>query len=108
MKLYGKKQKVYLSHHDIGLLAAFPQDITEESVIPMNSSLRDFIPDTSMIKKIISIGKYLYVRIIIALLPTETTHIIFAPFLEANIRGQFRKDAKVEIFPHKAIVRTSS
>ncbi|MFZ2256025.1 MAG: hypothetical protein WAW59_01540 [Patescibacteria group bacterium] len=72
----------------------------------MGSSLQEFIPDTSMTKKIISVGKYLYVRIIIALLPTETTHIIFAPFLEANIRGQFRKDTKIDTFPHKAIVRT--
>lgn len=106
IRLYKRKQKIYLSHHDIGLLAAFPQDITEESSIPVGSSLQEFIPDTSMTKKIISVGKYLYVRIIIALLPTETTHIIFAPFLEANIRGQFRKDTKIDTFPHKAIVRT--
>jgi len=146
----------YLSHHDIGLLAAFPQDITRESSIPLTSSLRDFIPDANIIKRTISIGKYIYVRILTSLLPTELTHIIFAPFLEKNIRGQFGKnwnegnitkkdisqkqeiqgreifpkgvywdindwgqnlpneevrrfsDISIEIFPHKAIARTSS
>jgi len=82
----------YLSHHDIGLLAAFPQDITRESSIPLTSSLRDFIPDANIIKRTISIGKYIYVRILTSLLPTELTHIIFAPFLEKNIRGQFGKN----------------
>lgn len=81
--------QVYLSHHDLGLLAAFPQDITEESDIPLTPSLRDFIPDASMIKKITSIGKWYYVRIITALLPGDITHVIFAPFLEQYIRGQF-------------------
>jgi Glycosyl transferases group 1 len=154
VRLYNGRRKTYISHHDIGLLAAFPQDITSESSIPMGSSLREFIPDTSMTKKIISVGKYIYVRIITSLLPTELTHIIFAPFLEANIRGQFGKnwnegnitkkdisqkqeiqgreifpkgvywdindwgqnlpneevrrfsDISIEVFPHKAIVRT--
>lgn len=104
--LYKGSQKVYISHHDIGLLVAFPQDITSESSIPLTASLWDFIPDTSMKKKIISVGKYIYVRIITSFLPTELTHIIFAPFLEENIRRQFGKNTKIEVFPHKAIVRT--
>jgi hypothetical protein len=86
VRLYQKKKKVYLSHHDIGLLAAFPQDITSESSIPMSSSLYDFIPEAGILKKIISIGKYVYVRIIAMLIPRESTHIIFSPFLENNIR----------------------
>jgi glycosyltransferase involved in cell wall biosynthesis len=83
--------QVYLSHHDLGLLAAFPQDITEESDIPLTPSLRDFIPDASMIKKITSLGKWCYVRIITLILPDDITHVIFAHFLEKNIRGQFGK-----------------
>lgn len=27
--------RVYLSHHDLGLIAAFPQSITDEKQIPM-------------------------------------------------------------------------
>lgn len=82
---------VYLSHHDLGLLVAFPQDITDESDIPMTRSLRDFIPAKGILKQFISIGKWCYVRIITLLLPHDTTHVIFAPFLEENIRGQFGK-----------------
>lgn len=96
---------LYLSHHDIGLLAAFPQDITRESSIPDTTSLRDFVPDTGVAKKLISIGKYLYVRLIATLLPRKTNHVIFAPFLKKNILGQFWKDTKIDIFPHKAIVK---
>jgi glycosyltransferase involved in cell wall biosynthesis len=82
---------VYLSHHDLGLLAAFPQDITDESDIPMSPSLRDFIPAKGILKQFISIGKWCYVRIIKLILSDDITHVIFAPFLEANIRGQFGK-----------------
>ena len=35
--------KVYLSHHDVGLIAPFPQDITEESQIPHDASLSSFL-----------------------------------------------------------------
>ncbi len=98
--------QIYLSHHDLGLLAAFPQDITEESDIPLSPSLRDFIPDASMIKKITSLGKWCYVRIITALLPDDITHVIFAPFLEQYIRGQFGEDTQITIFPHQSIVGT--
>jgi hypothetical protein len=98
----------YISHHDLGLLAAFPQDITAESDIPMNPSLRDFIPKKGILKQFISIGKWCYVRIITLILPDDTTHVIFAPFLEVNIRGQFGNDKKIQIFPHQSIVGTSS
>lgn len=98
----------YISHHDIGLLAAFPQNITQESSIPLTASLWDFIPDAGIIKKVVSLGKYIYVRVITSLLPKELTHIIFSPFLEKNIRGQFGQESTVEIFPHKTIARTSS
>jgi hypothetical protein len=96
--------QTYLSHHDLGLLAAFPQDIIEESSIPMNQSLRDFVPEIVLRKKVTSIGKWFYVRMITILLSPNITHVIFAPFLEANIRGQFGKDAEVDIFPHQSIV----
>ena len=99
---------VYLSHHDLGLLAAFPQDITREEDVPMSPSLRDFIPTTGILKQFISIGKWCYVRIITLFLLDDITHVIFAPFLEANIRGQFGKDKKIQVFPHQSIVGTSS
>jgi hypothetical protein len=42
------------------------------------------------------------------LIPRESTHIIFSPFLENNIRWQFGEHTKIEIFPHKTISQTSS
>jgi hypothetical protein len=74
----------------------------------MNPSLRDFIPKKGILKQFISIGKWFYVGIITLILPDDITHVIFAPFLEANIRGQFEKDKKIQIFPHQSIVGTSS
>lgn len=108
VKLYQKKVKVYLSHHDLGLLTAFPQNITQESSIPMSSSLDDFIPHENRVKKLMSIGKYIYIRLIRWALPVETTHIIFSSFLEKNMRGQFGNKCKIYIFPHRVIVQTSS
>jgi hypothetical protein len=98
----------YLSHHDLGLLAAFPQDITREEDIPMSWSLWDFIPQKETFKQFISIGKWCYVRVITTLLPHDITHIIFSPFLSENIRRQFKRDTQIEVFPHKAIFETSS
>lgn len=103
VRLYKGKQAVYLSHHDIGLLAVFPQDITSESSIPVTASLSDFIPNTGVIKKFISIGKYLYVWIVKSLLPKDITHIIFASFLEVPIRGQFGENWNEENLTKKDI-----
>ena len=36
--------KVFLSHHDVGLMAAFPQHIENVDEIPKSTSLVDFIP----------------------------------------------------------------
>ncbi len=91
--------KLYLSHHDVGLLAPFPQAITSESLIPKNRSLRAFIVHVVGYKKAIASIKWLYVRLLTALLPRKTEHIIFAPFLERHIGHHFPW-AKVRIFPH--------
>lgn len=38
------ESKIYLSHHDVGLIAAFPQSVTLESEIPRDASLLSFLP----------------------------------------------------------------
>ncbi len=91
--------KIFLSHHDIGFLVAFPQDITSESQIPSDSSLSAFISGISWKKKIPAIGKWCYIWFIKNTLPDTTEHIIFAPFLEPHIRRHFPKHT-VRVFPH--------
>jgi glycosyltransferase involved in cell wall biosynthesis len=91
--------KIYLSHHDIGLIAPFPQDITDETQIPKNTSYTAFISGTKSYKKYLASLKWCYVRIIASLFPRNTEHIIFAPFLEMHIRAHF-PDQKIHILPH--------
>lgn len=105
IRIYTKKNKVYISHHDIWLLAAFPQDITQESAIPLSSNLLDFIPKAGVFRKTVSIWKFLYIKVIKILLPKDTIHITFADFLERNIKGQFGEATKIELFPHMTIVK---
>jgi|GEM_PF-6606146 hypothetical protein len=38
------KTNIILAHHDVGLLAAFPQHIEQEHEIPDSRALKDFIP----------------------------------------------------------------
>jgi glycosyltransferase involved in cell wall biosynthesis len=98
---YSKKHdvKIYLSHHDVGLIAAFPQDITEESGIPKDPSLRAFIWGFSFLRKNIARVKWLYIKFLWKNLPKNTEHIIFAPFLEDHIRAHF-PDQQIHILPH--------
>lgn len=101
--------RVYISHHDVGLFAAFPQDITSESEIPLTTALRDFIPNnTSVTKKLSSIGKWLYIQLIKNILPKGTIHIIFAEFMRKPIQAQFWKETEILLFPHTSIYETSS
>lgn len=99
--LYARKTwaKVYLSHHDIWWIVPFPQDITDESQIPHDISLFAWISWISGIKKIFAVGKWCYIRLIKSILPENTEHIIFAPFLEPHIRRHFPHH-KIRIFPH--------
>lgn len=58
---YAKKKNipVFLSHHDVGLIAPFPQHITEEYQIPRNASLIAFIPrELSIFRMIVSVFKW--------------------------------------------------
>ena len=91
--------KVYLSHHDLWFISAFPQDITDESQIPSDASLSRFIAWVSGKKKILAMGKWWYIRLIRRVLPGNTEHIIFAPFLEPHIHRHF-PDHIVWVFPH--------
>lgn len=101
--------RLILSHHDLGLLAAFPQDITEESEIPKTSRLKDFIPKNwSLLKKVISIPKWCYVRIITLLLPTSTTQMIFSDFLRQPILEHFWENTQIILFPHTSMIGTLS
>ena len=92
--------RIYLSHHDVGMIAPFPQYITDEWQLPRDGSLSAFIPkDLSFFLKLISGVKWLYIQIIKNLLPHTTKHIIFAPFLESPIRDHF-PDQEILLFPH--------
>jgi glycosyltransferase involved in cell wall biosynthesis len=91
--------KVYLSHHDIGLLAPFPQDITQEEQIPKNDSLKEFTKGLKGRKKAIATLKWLYVLWLKKNLPKSTEHIIFAPFLAKHIHNHFG-DQRIIILPH--------
>lgn len=98
-----KDTKMILCHHDLWLLAAFPQDITKESDIPNSIYLKDFIPkNTYTLKKIISIWKWCYVRIIFFLIWKKITHMVFSSFLAPSIEKQFGKK-DIIIFPHTSL-----
>ncbi len=95
--------RIILCHHDLGLLAAFPQDITSESMIPESTRLTDFIPKyTSLTKKIISIGKWCYVRLILSLLGKNIEHMVFASFLIPYVQKQAKKE-DIILFPHTSL-----
>lgn len=99
---YTKKRNipVFLSHHDVGLIAPFPQHIMEEYQIPKDASLISFIPrELSIFHKIVSVFKWWYVACLKYFLPKNTKHIIFSPFLEAHIRAHFL-DQEVILLPH--------
>lgn len=91
--------KVYLSHHDVWLIAAFPQDITEEHDIPCDFSLQAFLRGLPWAKKIPAIGKYYFIQLLRSSFPESIEHIIFAPFLEKHIQAHFPWN-KIHIFPH--------
>ena len=92
--------QVYLSHHDLGLIAAFPQSITEESQIPLGRGIFAFIPrELSLFRMIMSIGKWCYKEIVLSLLAKSTKHIIFSPFLEKHIQNHFPASETL-LFPH--------
>ena len=91
--------KVYLSHHDVGLMAPFPQDVTEEADMPSNRSLCSFIGWVWFFRKILAMGKYFYIYLLRSNFPKHIEHIIFAPFLERHIHSHFPWDT-ISLFPH--------
>lgn len=91
--------KLYISHHDLGLIAPFPQDITSEEDIPLNTTKEAFIAGLSWLKKYVALAKWQYIQFLKKLLPRATTHVIFSPFLEGYIKNHFPWH-KVIIFPH--------
>lgn len=91
--------QIYLSHHDVGLLAPFPQSVREESDIPRHPYIRDFISWLSGLKKYLATMKWFYVFLIRILLPKNTEHIIFAPFLRPHICHHFPGHT-VHVLPH--------
>jgi glycosyltransferase involved in cell wall biosynthesis len=91
--------KVYLSHHDVGLISPFPQYVTEESQIPRDTSFRVFISGLSPVKRCIAAIKWLYIKLLRSCFPANMEHIIFAPFLEKHIHLHF-PNQKIHIFPH--------
>ena len=97
-KIY--KPKIILAHHDVGLLAAFPQYIEQEKEIPESTKLKDFIPKKlSKFKQFASIGKWLFREQIRLLLPKNTEHMIFSGFLDRKIEKNFPWSTII-LFPH--------
>ena len=97
-KIY--KPKIILAHHDVGLLAAFPQYIEQEKEIPESTKLKDFIPKKlSKFKQFASIGKWLFREQIRLLLPKNTEHMICSGFLTKKIEKNFPWSTII-LFPH--------
>lgn len=90
---------VYLSHHDVGFIAPFPQFIFDESQIPKRRGLRDFIQNVSWIRKVVAIFKWIYIQAIRSVFPKDLKHIIFSPFLEKHIKNHFPWNM-VYVLPH--------
>ena len=101
MNLHNKNREVeiFLSHHDLGMLAPFPQNVTEEDEIPASFHLSEFVSHVSGMRKIIALVKWCYVLLYRHTLPVDTTHILFAPFMEKHIKNHFPKK-KIILFPH--------
>ena len=102
MKRYANKKtiSIFLSHHDVGLIAAFPQYITDENEIPENATQKAFLKKMrSSPGYIIASMKWFYVRGLKSFLPNNTKHIIFSPFLKKHIQNHF-SDPEIRILPH--------
>lgn len=103
VQLYQKKYpdtQVFLAHHDVGLLAAYPQSITEVSQIPESDRLSDFIPkNLSLLKRFQSIFKWLYIELLKKALPKKRKHTVFSPFLVPFVQSHFPEDGVI-LFPH--------
>ncbi len=102
INIYGRiyNPRIILAHHDVGLLAAFPQYIEQEDEIPESVSLQDFIPKKlSKFKQFASIGKWLFREHIRLLLPKNTEHMIFSEFLRWKIEKNFPW-SPIILFPH--------
>lgn len=92
--------QILLAHHDVGLLAAYPQHITEVSQIPVDATLSAFLPgELSLLSQLKSIPKWCYIKLITYALPIHTTHTVFSAFLMPAIRAHFPDDAVI-LFPH--------
>ncbi len=98
---YARKSQcqVFLSHHDVWLMAPFPQWVMSEWQIPKSYSLWDFLWGLTVAQKSKALFKWIYVLCISSYLPENTTHIIFSPFLEKHIRNHFPWDNCL-IVPH--------
>ncbi len=91
--------RVLLSHHDVGWIAPFPQDVTDKSMIPISPRLADFVRATHGFSRLVATSKWCYLQLYRKVLPTRLTHIIFAPFLEKHIQRHFPRD-NILLFPH--------
>lgn len=99
-KRHNPSIEVLLAHHDVWLLAAYPQYITLESEIPKDSSLSAFIPkNLSKQKQFQSIFKWLYIRLFRFSLPKNLKHMVFSSFLVPFVSKQFQGDTVI-LFPH--------
>lgn len=90
---------VSLSHHDVGWIAPFPQHVMSEDDIPISPSLSDFLSRTRGFSRLVALGKWWYLALYKKILPKNTRHIVFAPFLERHIHAHFGQ-CEVQAFPH--------
>ena len=91
---------VFLSHHDVGLIAPFPQYVHSESQIPDGTSRMEFVShETSIVRGMIANIKWILVYLLKRKLPKNMRHIIFSPFLEKHIRNHFPHQ-EIIILPH--------
>lgn len=70
-----------------------------EEDIPLSPELSDFLSHTRGVSRFVAIGKWCYLALYKKILPKNTRHIVFAPFLERHIHAHFGT-CEVQVFPH--------
>ncbi len=86
----------YLTHHDLGLMVAYPSEIYSEENIPSDSSFQNFLGNS---KSIFISVKYFYLKLYWKLLQWFGLMIVPSEFLEKHI-WKYISETKIKTFSH--------
>ncbi len=91
--------EIYITHHDLGLIAPLPSQITNEHQIPKEFTLRSWLSSTtSWQSKILTVYKYFLAKIIWNTLKNVNLHIVPSSFMKPHYEMVSWKE--VRVFPH--------